>query len=310
MCTHHTGSYLQLKGLLPSSLIDRHYKIISDPKDIRRLKYQGLEHTVITHDHKKDMWTLDTADSKTSGISRASHASFTLGRHNWTITGDKGLNEGESYTIELKMSGCQKGEFTCNDGQCVSMEERCNQLPHCRDKSDEIDCKILDIDEGYNMRVPPVMFDEPVNVFVFLDILKIVDINEPDYSIEVQFEIMLKWTENRVKYNNLKKIDALNSLMEEDFQKLWLPEVVYENTDQKKSTRLGEVWEWRTDVLVKREEEHGTMSGLHIIDETEVFNGSRNSLIMNQTYTHTFQCNFQLSYYPFDVQVYIIKMLR
>ena len=151
------------------------------------------------------------------------------------------------------------------------------------------------------------MSNEPVNVFVSLDLLRLVDINEPDCSIEMQFEIMLKRKEHRLKDNNLKKIDALNSLTEEDMQKLWVPEIVYENTDQKESTRLGAIWEWKTNIHVKREEENGALSGPHVVDETEVFSGSRNSLVMNQTYTHTFQCNFQLSYYPFDTQVYIKK---
>ena len=48
------------------------------------------------------------------------------------------------------------------------------------------------------------------------------------------------------------------------------------------------------------------MSGLESVDETEVFSGSGNSLVMNQTYTHTFQCNYQLSRYPFDTQVNIV----
>ena len=55
---------------------------------------------------------------------------------------------------------------------------------------------------------------------------------------------------------------------------MWLPEVIYENTDQKESTRLGETWEWKTIVVVRREEENGTMSGPESVDETEVFSGS------------------------------------
>ena len=46
------------------------------------------------------------------------------------------------------------------------------------------------------------------------------------------------------------------------------------------------------------------MSGLDSVDETEVFSGSLNSLIMNQSYTHTFQCNYEFSHYPFDTQVH------
>ena len=87
-------------------------------------------------------------------------------------------------------------------------------------------------------------------------------------------------------------------------KKMWLPKVIYKNTDQKKSTRLGDGnWEWETRIVVRREQEKGTMSGPESVDETEIFSGSENSLVMNQTYTHTFQCNYQLSLYPFDTQV-------
>ena len=110
---------------------------------------------------------------------------------------------------------------------------------------------------------------------------------------------------NRATYHNLKKSTALNALTQYDIQKLWLPEVIYENTDQKESTRIGEfgAGEWKTNVVVKREEENGILSGVEFVDETEFFSGSENSLIMNQTYTHNFQCNYELSYYPFDTQV-------
>ena len=144
-----------------------------------------------------------------------------------------------------------------------------------------------------------------MSVSISIDLLRIVAVNEPDYSIEIQFEIMLKWKDRRVLYNNLKKNDALNSLPENDFQKLWLPEVIFENTAQKESTRLGEIGagEWKTTVVIKREEDKGVMRGLDFVDETELFEGSKNSLIMNQSYTHTFQCNYELYAYPFDTQV-------
>ena len=137
------------------------------------------------------MWILDAKDSNTTATSKASHASFALGKHNWTIKGDKGCNGGESYAVELKMSGCHKGNFTCNDGQCVRLDQRCNQLPDCRDKSDEKNCKILLLEDGYNKEVPPILSSDPVDVSVSIDILKVVDINEEDYSIEIQFEITL-----------------------------------------------------------------------------------------------------------------------
>ena len=102
----------------------------------------------------------------------------------------------------------------------------------------------------------------------------------------------------------------MNALTEENVQMLWLPKLIYENTDQKETTRQGDTWEWDTLVVVNREtdEKQIMRSGLDVVDETEVFNGAENSLIMSQTYTHNFQCSFVLSAYPFDTQVYLMKL--
>ena len=35
----------------------------------------------------------------------------------------------------------------------------------------------------------------------------------------------------------------------------------------------------------------------------EIFKGAENSLVMVQSYTHKFQCVYQLEKYPFDTQV-------
>ena len=46
-------------------------------------------------------------------------------------------------------------EFTCNDGKCVSMERRCDQLPDCEDGSDEKGCRLFFLGESYNKVVSP-----------------------------------------------------------------------------------------------------------------------------------------------------------
>ena len=38
------------------------------------------------------------------------------------------------------------------------------------------------------------------------------------------------------------------------------------------------------------------------VDEREIFKGTENQLILKQTYTHEFQCVFELQNYPFDQQ--------
>ena len=86
---------------------------------------------------------------------------------------------------------------------------------------------------------------------------------------------------------------------------LWLPRVIYWNIDQEETTRLGENWEWTTEISVQKEGE-AKMNSLQDIDEAENFKGTENSLRMEQTYTHAFQCVFRLSKYPFDTQVNFI----
>ena len=98
--------------------------------------------------------------------------------------------------------------------------------------------------------------------------------------------------------------------MEDIEYNIWLPRVVYDNTDQKEVTRLGMDWEWTTTVAVTREEENPESSQPYEVDETEYFQGAHNTLTMNQTYTWEFQCKYELQRYPFDTQVCGIQIYK
>ena len=209
----------------------------------------------------------------------------------------------------MKLTGCNKTQFTCDNGECVKMEERCNQIPDCVDTSDELNCRILKLKSGYNKRVPPVGTTgkqvktlKPVEVNVSLTLYKIVAVKEDMHSIQLQFQISLRWRDNRATYYNLKPDSYLNALSLEEINSLWLPLVVYVNTDQQLTTRLGWVNEWKTNVNVLREGNF-TRNWQGDLDETYLFKGSKNSLVMTQSYTHDFQCVYQLERYPFDTQV-------
>ena len=140
------------------------------------------------------------------------------------------------------------------------MKKRCDQLPDCNDRSDEKGCNLLSLADGYNKNVPPFKRNSsvdrmitPVNVSVTLRLLKMMGINENENSIDLQFEIMLEWTDYRLSFNNLKEHTYLNALTDDDKKNIWLPIVVFDNTDQKETTRLGTEWEWSTSVTITRE---------------------------------------------------------
>ena len=179
--------------------------------------------------------------------------------------------------------------------------------PNCRDESDEAGCHLVVFKNNYNKNIPPIGSARdgsiiPVNVSLSITLMKVVEIEEVDHSIHLQFQISLEWKENRVTYQNLKAKTSLNTLTESDIYKLWLPLVVYDNTDQKESTRLGESWEWKTLISVVKEGVF-TRAGLDQVDEAEIFEGAANRMRMTQTYTLEFQCNYKLQRYPFDSQV-------
>ena len=34
--------------------------------------------------------------------------------------------------LRVKVTACGSGQFTCDDGECVPIDERCNQISNCR----------------------------------------------------------------------------------------------------------------------------------------------------------------------------------
>ena len=108
-----------------------------------------------------------------------------------------------------------------------------------------------------------------------MTVYKVVAIKEEDHSIELQFQISLEWTENRATYHNLKYETYLNALSLSEINTLWLPVVIYANTDQHETNRLGVEWEWNTGVNVKREGNF-TRSGYEVLDENELYKGGEN----------------------------------
>ena len=187
-------------------------------------------------------------------------------------------------------------------------------MPNCRDESDEKGCKVIVLKDGYNKNIPPIGRTKDgrsiaANVTISITLMKVVEIEERDHSIHLQFEINMQWRENRVKYQNLKIKTSLNALTKNEIKMMWLPLIVYANTDQKETTRLGMEWEWSTGVSVIKEGNF-IRSGIEEVDEAEIFEGKENTLKMTQTYTHQFQCKYKLQLYPFDTQVITINSFK
>ena len=250
---------LRLRGLCPGSAVDSLY--IPRNNIAGQIEYVSSKGSVVSYDEERQLWNVNKTGSDITRSSISSKVSYILGKTNWTIENDTAVcGLGKSYTKQLKLTYCREGQFTCNSGQCVRMEDRCDQLADCRDESDEEDCQLLVLRKGYKKNIPPIgshpdnpktLASVPVRVFIIL--LKIIDIEEVRHSTEVQFGIEMEWYESRALFNNVKKNSAMNVLTQQDIKRLWHPLITYANTTQKEMTIIERHKERSTTVKVKRE---------------------------------------------------------
>ena len=71
-------------------------------------------------------------------------------------------------------------------------------------------------------------------------------------------------------------------------------------------TRVGVGLQGKLKILWMYNENVSLRSVPEEVDEREIYRGSENRIAMFQTYTHQFQCLYDLHNYPFDGQVYIL----
>ena len=188
----------------------------------------------------------------------------------------------------------------------------------CKDKSDELGCEILVLEESYRKTSPPVRLSWekkrvrkageqetkvrkviPANVKVSLNLLDVAGIREADNEIDIKFTAQFDWFESRATFHNLKKRSSQNTLVDNDISRLWIPNIVYRNNKDNDDTLTALE---KSKLKIKRMGNF-SRSSLDILDEVEIFQGSENPISMTQSYTKPFKCKYELRYFPFDTQV-------
>ena len=128
-CHSPEQPFLSLRGLCKDSHIDQTYLPQNSHLD-GELAYFGNTQTYARFLREENQWKIEMFLFNTTAVSQEISKRFMLGKQRWTITEDnKKCRDGKPYTTTLKLTGCkEEGEFTCDDGQCIEMERRCDQV--------------------------------------------------------------------------------------------------------------------------------------------------------------------------------------
>ena len=105
---------------------------------------------------------------------------------------------------------CNFDEYTCLDGTCIQMDDVCDGISDCDDKSDELNCQSIRFDATYTKNQPPLSLEDKHNknklsVHIDMTILSVFELNEIQSWMKLQLQLDVKWIDPRLKFANLKK---------------------------------------------------------------------------------------------------------
>ncbi|XP_071513084.1 uncharacterized protein [Panulirus ornatus] len=122
-----------------------------------------------------------------------------VGRHRWSAAGEE--------EVVLTLTHCRTTQFACDDGQCVSQTDRCDDIVHCRDRSDEANCQVVERPPGYDpYYTPPPRPGEvmPTGLSYHIDVYNVGDVTTNVGEASMDVGITIAWFDPRLKFLNLK----------------------------------------------------------------------------------------------------------
>ena len=185
---------------------------------------------------------------------------------------------------------------------CIPMEQRCNEIADCEDESDEVFCRLINLDfldTKYKAILPP----RPTNqsralpITVGFDILEILEVDERTMTFNLKFDLFLSWREHRLIFYDLKPKMLSNKILDFVADKLWIPALIFSNHRDRIQVEFK-----RFSTLTVKKLSNGSIADLQELHESILYPGSSNPFKLKNSYGLKLSCDFDLSYYPFDTQ--------
>ena len=263
-----------------------------------RRKFSGPTGWILAYHGDELAWKITSPMSENVSIILNDKDHLPVGKKVWSLP-KSSCNKGLDEERALLLTSCSAGDFTCDNGQCIDIVDRCNGVPECQDLSDEKNCRLVNIDpEKYLKDKTPPSNSSTLPVEVSSQIWAVLDIKEVGHIMKLKFELSLRWFDRRLQYYNLKDDENMNALLYKETQKLWVPSVIFQNTESEVISKNDK--KSRMIVLKKKS---GTFNSDGLLNEDiDFYEGGDNPIILSRVYDIEFLCDYKMQWYPFDTQ--------
>ncbi|XP_045616941.2 uncharacterized protein [Procambarus clarkii] len=303
-CHFEELPFVRIRGLCGKSEFDRKYFLLQVNNTV---VFIGAYYSLITkhlisknntHAGNFGYWQITRYDksSVSAMLTMKSPTHYPTGLNQWSINNDVC---GES-DVTLRMTSCKDQQFSCDDGTCIRLHQRCNMEVNCPDGSDEVSCRFLVLPKGYNKMTPPPRRDRstPVNVSLHVQMLSVRAFDLTGFNFVCELEVRIAWNDVRIKFHHLNEAEFLNTIHLTDDQKPWMPKVEFFG-DAFTSSDVTE----RRSLLVAKRATEPLPDNDENLGEDEIFAGGDNPLVLIKKLTVTTSCQFDLISFPFDTQI-------
>ena len=181
------------------------------------------------------------------------------------------------------------------------MDQRCNRIFECLDKSDEHNCMNLRVEkESYVKDIPPFTDGTSVKINVSLILMSVDKIDLTSATFHAKIELILKWRDYRLTFANL--LQDGNKVGKDMKQEIWMPPLRFTNAP------IGSLLNDQETTISIMKEGNYELNDITELHEARIYKGSENSLKYSRNYEMDFKCSFNLLHYPFDAQTCTINL--
>ncbi|KAK7084795.1 hypothetical protein SK128_007057 [Halocaridina rubra] len=222
---------IRMRGLCEQSEFDRDYFLSHDQDS---LSFTGVyyseilkmppDQNVVNSDY--GYWILKRLDKPhvVAILPMMSPIHYPIGLNTWSVANDVCGQE----KINLMMTSCQDYKFSCSDGTCINLQQRCDLETDCPDGTDEVGCYFLTLPKGYDGLIPPSRPDrsQPIKVYLYITLLSVRKIDLTNFRFVCELEVQLRWIDDRLIYHHLNFAETLNVVNNEDLMP-WIPKMEF-----------------------------------------------------------------------------------